>query len=135
MAAARALLMPARPAAIDDIDPSAAALNLSPEQLAEMRARAPAQPQDPAPVCRVWACHAPVVALFDGMRSQWRSGPGGAIGLDYAVLPGVARAVGIAPRRAWALLPELQVMEDEALSLFAELTEQLAGDQAGRTLH
>lgn len=68
------------------------------------------------------------------MATQWRTGAGGAVGLDYAVIPGVALSLGIDPRRAWALLNDLRVMEDEALLMFAE---QLALDSApaDRVLH
>lgn len=72
--------------------------------------------------------------MFEAMATQWRTGAGGAVGLDYAVIPGVAQALGIPSRRAWGLLNDVRVMEDEALLLFAE---QMALDSApaNRVLH
>lgn len=130
MAAARAIVTPARPAAIDAIDESATALQLTPEQLAAMRAQAPL-PVDPPIACRVWASHAPAVALFAAMVTQWRAGPGGVIGLDYAVRHQVAHDLGI--DLAAVRLEDLQVMEFEALDAFAELAEQASASQP--TLH
>lgn len=136
MAAARALLTPARPAAIDETDESASALGVPPEMLAELKARAPLPPPPP-PSCTVWPCNTPAVALFESLFTQWRVGPGGVVGLDYTVLPIVARSRGIAPRRLPQLLPDLQVMEDEALSLYAEVALQAMEQPPGRrpTLH
>jgi hypothetical protein len=117
----------AAPTVVDDTDASGAALGLAPEVIAQLRTRAIEPPPDAeaaddtatAPACAVWPCNAPAVALFEAMLTQWRVGPAGISGLDYAVLPGAAQSRGIAPRRAWRLLPELQVMEDETLLLFA----------------
>lgn len=134
MAAARALLTPTRPAAIDETAESAAALDLPPDVVAELKNRMPLPPPPP-PSCTVWPCNAPAVSLFEALLTQWRVGPGGVVGLDYTVLPIVARSRGITPRRASALLPELQVMEDEALTLYAELAEQAAEQPTSRTLH
>lgn len=134
MAAARALLTPARPAAIDETDESATALSVPPEMLAELKARAPLPPPPP-PSCTVWPCNSPSVSLFEGMLTQWRVGPSGVVGLDYSVLPIVARSRGIAPRRINALLPDLQVMEDEALGYYAELAEQATEQPTRPTLH
>lgn len=134
MAAARALLTPARPAAIDETDESASALSVPPEMLAELKAQAPLPPPPP-PSCTVWPCNTSAVALFESLLTQWRVGPGGVVGLDYAVLPLVARSRGIAPRRLSQLLPDLQVMEDEALGIYAELAEQAMSQRTEPTLH
>lgn len=71
----------------------------------------------------VWPECEAAVRLFIAARTQWRVGPRGAIGLDYAVLPLLARSLpgGAIRRRALhQALPLLQVMEDEALEWFAE---------------
>lgn len=128
------MLTPARPAAIDETDESASALSVPPEMLAELKARAP-QPATPPPACTVWPSNIPAVALFEALLTQWRVGPGGVIGLDYAVLPIAARSRGISPRRLPQLLPDLQVMEDEALDLYAELAQQAMQQPAGHTVH
>lgn len=53
--------------------------------------------------------------------TQWRMGPSGPIGLDYAVVPTVAREVtGIRRREMRGLWWPLQVMEGEALKWFAD---------------
>lgn len=90
--------------------------------MAQLKARVIATaPEEP---CAVWPCNTGTVALFEGMLTQWRTDGAGFCGLDYGVLPGVAQSRGIAPQRAWQLLPQLQIMEDEALQVFAERRER-----------
>jgi hypothetical protein len=111
-------MMPAAAAApIDDSAAAGAALGVDLRAVATLQDRlaAPAAAADEP--LEVWPDNALAVCLFDAMLTQWR-GMGG--GLDYAVLPGVAQSRGIAPRRAWRALPDLQVMEDEALLIFSE---------------
>lgn len=67
----------------------------------------------------VWAELWPVVRLFDTLSSQWRTGPGGAVGLDYGALPPGWRP-GQGGRRGQQRLQWLQVMEAEALERFAD---------------
>lgn len=66
----------------------------------------------------VWAENWPVFELFYLMRTQWRMGWGGAVGLDYAALPTWCKP-GNGGRRGRAMLEALQVMEAEALCVFA----------------
>jgi hypothetical protein len=68
----------------------------------------------------VWPEHETPLSLFCAMLTQWRHGPQGHMGLDYAVLPIVERRLGIEPDAARAAFPGLQMMEDEALAWFAE---------------
>lgn len=56
---------------------------------------------------------------FIDVCTQWRTGPGGPVGLDYTVLPPKYRP-GMAGRRGRQALEYLQVMEAEALRWFAE---------------
>lgn len=56
---------------------------------------------------------------FIDVCTQWRMGPNGPVGLDYAALPPKCRP-GVAGRRGRQALEYLQVMEAEALRWFAE---------------
>lgn len=71
----------------------------------------------PQPV-EVWPAHEGAVRLFVAMQTQWRMGPGGAVGMDYAALPVVVRLRRL--RCGRADFERLQVMEAEALEFFAE---------------
>lgn len=64
----------------------------------------------------LWAENASAVALFQAVCTQWRMGPGGAIGLDYAVLPLVLRQLALRGRAAREAFAGLQTMEAEALA-------------------
>lgn len=71
-----------------------------------------------APPPEVWECNKKSWLLFLAMQTQWRVGMNGATGLDYTVLPIVARQIGIRlkpPRFA-----DIQAMEGEVLKVFAE---------------
>lgn len=62
--------------------------------------------------------------LFTCCLTQWRMGPAGPIGLDYAVVPSVARNIaGIRRRELRGLWWQLQEMEGAALEWFAEQRE------------
>lgn len=56
--------------------------------------------------------------VFAAMCTQWRTGPSGAIGLDYGALPIVLRALGV--RRSPELFHDIQTMEGEALRVLNE---------------
>ena len=49
------------------------------------------------------------------MGTQWRLGPGGPIGLDYAALPAVMRLTGVAKGSRAEVFDALRVLEDAAL--------------------
>jgi hypothetical protein len=68
----------------------------------------------------VWPDNWPVFRLFNALGTQWRTGAGGATGLDYAVVREVAALIGIKKRQIPELFPDLQVMEAEALAVMAE---------------
>lgn len=71
----------------------------------------------------VWPCNWPAFQLFSRMRTQWRAGPGGAIGLDYNCLRDVADFLGIKKKQLAEIFPDLQVLEGEALRVMAEERE------------
>lgn len=57
---------------------------------------------------------------FVAMTTQWRTGFGGVIGLDYNVLPTVFRLTGV-PRKDWPETFEcLRFMEAEGLKVMGE---------------
>ncbi|WP_448647078.1 DUF1799 domain-containing protein [Pseudomonas mohnii] len=68
----------------------------------------------------IWPDNWPVFRLFNALGTQWRTGPGGATGLDYSVVRDVAILIGIKKRQIPELFPDLQVMEAEALAVMAE---------------
>lgn len=55
------------------------------------------------------------------MLTQWRSSPGGLIGLDYNVVPWVAEMIGLSRRKLRECWPVVQAMETEALKVMAEM--------------
>lgn len=72
------------------------------------------------PTVDVWPDNWPAVSLFVSLATQWRVGPGGATGLDYAALPFVLRIQRI-PRADWSdAFDALRVMEIEALNIMRE---------------
>lgn len=68
------------------------------------------------------------MALFCGLLTQWRMGPNGPIGLDYAVLPLVARSTRIQPRRMRQAFGALQTLEAEALTIWSEQSRAAADE-------
>jgi hypothetical protein len=50
------------------------------------------------------------------MCTQWRTGVGGAIGLDYAVLPAIMELVGVPQDNRLEVFNDLRLMEDAALA-------------------
>jgi len=54
------------------------------------------------------------------MSTQWRVGGFGATGLDYNVIPMVAKSLGIRKKEISEILPDLRVMEAEALKVMIE---------------
>jgi hypothetical protein len=63
----------------------------------------------------LWPDHAPALRLMQTMATQWRVGPGGAIGLDYGVLFELMRRQGIADADWNETLDDLRIMESAAL--------------------
>lgn len=68
----------------------------------------------------VWPDNLPAINVLIAMATQWRSGPGGPIGLDYNVLPSVFRLQNI-PRRAWPdVFDDVRTVESVALGMMNE---------------
>lgn len=80
----------------------AAAFGLTPEEAAG------------APV-EIWSDNLPSVEVFSAMATQWRTGPGGVIGLDYGVLPEIWRRLKVPGKDRDDVFADLRIMEDAAL--------------------
>ncbi|QHI99365.1 hypothetical protein GT347_16095 [Xylophilus rhododendri] len=78
-----------------------AGLGLSPEDFA-------------VPELPLWQEHWPAVRLMVAMATQWRMGPSGPVGLDYAALDRVLRSLRLADPDD-AIFQDLQVLESAAL--------------------
>jgi len=83
--------------------------------------------QIPDEECSVWPENWLSFCVFESMTTQWRSGPGGATGLDYASLPVVMRLSGVRPPDRTRVFDDLRTMEIAALNTMAE--EQSDRDQ------
>lgn len=66
----------------------------------------------------VWPCNWKTTLLFDALQTQWRTGMGGATGLDYAAIPSTAKLAGIKLNQE--RFAGLRVMEQEALRVMVE---------------
>lgn len=58
--------------------------------------------------------------LFESLSTQWRTGPGGASGLDYAVIPATAQMTGMKRSELPAIFSDLRTLEVEALLVMSE---------------
>lgn len=74
----------------------------------------------PEEVVEVWPDAWPAFRLFEALSTQWRTGPGGASGLDYAAVPPTASMLEIKRRDLPHLFPDLRTMEVEALLAMSE---------------
>lgn len=61
---------------------------------------------------------APAVELFCRVRTQWRTGPIGRIGLDYGVLLSLIDLDGVKRKKRAALLADVGIMEETWLNEF-----------------
>lgn len=80
---------------------------------------APREPEPP-PVFEVFEDCWAAVDLFCRVLTQWRTGPGGVIGLDYRVVFDLMELYQVTPRRE--VLEDVQVMEAEAVRLINKRT-------------
>jgi Phage related hypothetical protein (DUF1799) len=67
------------------------------------------------PPVEVWPDNLAPVNIFIAMATQWRLGPGGPIGLDYAALPAVMRLCGIPKKERAEAFDGIRILEDAAL--------------------
>ncbi|UDM18749.1 DUF1799 domain-containing protein [Vogesella sp. XCS3] len=72
-----------------------------------------------APV-EVWPDVWPAVLLLRRLRTQWRVGMGGAVGLDYSVMYWMMDRMELDKDAYDQLEADIQVMEDEVLAMLAE---------------
>lgn len=63
----------------------------------------------------VWPENWAVFRLFSDLRTQWRSGPGGVIGLDHNVLYRELDRRGLSPHEYDDLLVDFRTLEAAAL--------------------
>ncbi|GLO38949.1 hypothetical protein PPUN15366_05930 [Pseudomonas putida] len=71
----------------------------------------------------VWPDLWPAFCLFEALGTQWRLGPGGPSGLDYAAIPGTAKMLGLKRLDLSEAFHDLRLMENEALAVMAEAAE------------
>lgn len=69
---------------------------------------------------QVWPENWAAWCLFETMATQWRAGPGGVIGLDYAVLAEELRLAQIPQAEHGRLRNDIRVLEAAALDCIYE---------------
>jgi len=77
-------------------------------------------PEDYDETVEVWPDNWPSFLVMDSMGTQWRTGAGGATGLDYGVLPNVMKLVGIPAKDRPGVFQDIRVMESEAIAAMAD---------------
>ena len=77
-------------------------------------------PEDYDETVEVWPDNWPSFLVMDSMGTQWRTGAGGATGLDYGVLPNVMKLVGIPAKDRPGVFQDIHVMESEAIAAMAD---------------
>jgi len=65
--------------------------------------------------CEVWPDNAATVNVFVAMATQWRTGPGGVVGLDYSALPAVFDLLDVPRLERAEVFDGFRLMEDAAL--------------------
>ena len=75
------------------------------------------------PPVQVWPCNVESVGVLYAMRTQWRVGMGGSVGLDYTVLPFIWEHTQVPQERRAAVFADLQVMESAALAAMHPVRE------------
>ena len=68
----------------------------------------------------IWPDQVPVVNLFSSVLTQWRMGPTGPVGLDYAGVEATMRMKMVPSKERGAMLDDLRVMERAALAAIRE---------------
>jgi len=74
------------------------------------------KPEDYSQEVGVWPDCWVSVAVFNTLTTQWRTGPGGPIGLDYNVLFSLAAHRKIEADALDQLLADIQIMEQAAIA-------------------
>ena len=71
----------------------------------------------------VWEENWDSFILFSSLSTQWRTGMGGATGLDYNTIPVTASLLGYKKKQLKDMFSDIQVMENEALITMGENAE------------
>lgn len=98
-----------------DQDALLAAMGAPPEMWETMRA---------ASSVAIWPENLDAFNVFGAMGSQWRTGMGGATGLDYAALPAVMDFCQVKKKHRPEVFESVRVMESAALETMAELRKK-----------
>jgi len=112
---------------------SARAMGVPEPALTALRAREQARAAEEA--VALWPENIIPTRLFLAMLTQWRMGPGGPVGLDYAVIAPTARLLGldIAPGNDEAeMFAGLQELEQAALEIMAARNRRNRGNRNRR---
>ena len=67
----------------------------------------------------IWPENLQAIKLFSSLSTQWRVGPGGASGLDYAAVYPLMDRLNLAPDEWDLLLSDVQTLEGAALIAMA----------------
>ena len=70
-----------------------------------------------APPAEVWEENWDALTLFSAMRTQWRHGFNGPVGLDYSAIDSTIGMIGLGDVDRKELFHQIQILESEALSL------------------
>lgn len=68
----------------------------------------------------IWPDQVEVVNLFSAVLTQWRMGPTGPVGLDYAGVESVMRMRMVPAKERGQMLDDLRIMERAALAAIRE---------------
>ena len=68
----------------------------------------------------IWPDQVEVVNLFSAVLTQWRVGPTGPVGLDYAGVESVMRMRRVPAKERGQMLDDLRIMERAALAAIRE---------------
>ncbi|KFE50148.1 DUF1799 domain-containing protein [Pseudomonas syringae] len=68
----------------------------------------------------LWEINTQSFTVFNSMSTQWRTGMGGATGLDYAVLPVVMELLDVEQDDRKRVFGDVRLMEQEALDTMAD---------------
>ena len=72
----------------------------------------------------IWPDNVRAFNVFQGLRTQWRVGMGGATGLDFLVVYRRMDRLGLTPEEYDRLDEDIQVMEATALTVMHEQIEE-----------
>lgn len=80
--------------------------------------------EDVATSVEIWPDNVRAFNLFQGLRSQWRVGMAGPVGIDFLVAYHRMDRMNLSPEEYDHLDNDLQIMEGEALRVISEQLEE-----------